>query len=614
VNFRVWAPRSREIVLEFEAARDAAITDAAPLNPEPDGYFSLTVPTAEAGMRYRFRLDRAEIAMPDPASRYQPEGPHGPSEIVDPEAFGWTDAGWRGRPREQLVIYEMHVGTFTREGTWGAAARELASLADLGITCVEIMPIADFSGAFGWGYDGVNLFAPTRLYGRPEDFRRFVDRAHGLGVAVILDVVYNHVGPDGDYLRFFSESYFTERHKTEWGEAINFDGPDAGPVREFFLANAGYWIDEYHLDGLRLDATQQIFDRSDDHILAAVVRQVRTAARDRLSFVVGENETQRAQLLRPPERGGCGFDALWNDDFHHSAMVALTGHNEGYYTDYRGHPQEFVSAAKYGFLYQGQRYKLQKKARGTPALDLGAEYFVVFLQNHDQVANTGTGGRCDRMSSPGRLRAMTAYLLLMPGIPMLFQGQEFGASTPFFYFADFEASLARLVREGRTASLAKFPSLATAEVQANLVDPCDARTFGRCVLDLSERARHGSVYALHRDLIALRREDPVFGRRPCRVDGAVLADETWMLRFFAEDGADRLLIVNIGSDLHLDPAPEPLLAPVADHGWTVHWSSESPYYGGAGTAPVYGDENWRIPGNAAVVLVPERDGRLQLHD
>ena len=601
VDFRVWAPQCREVTVEFEGAS----ADGASMRPEPDGYFSLMVPTAEAGMRYRFRLDRGETTVPDPASRYQPEGPHGPSEIVDTEAFCWTDAGWRGLPREQLVIYELHVGTFTREGTWQAACSELASLASLGITCIEIMPIAEFPGRFGWGYDGVNLFAPTRLYGRPDDFHRFVDRAHSFGIAVILDVVYNHFGPDGNFLTFFSESYFTERYENDWGKAINFDGPNAGPVREFFLANAGYWIEEYHLDGLRLDATQQIFDRSEDHILAALVRRIRTAARGRLTFVVGENEVQRAQLLRSPGRGGYGLDALWNDDFHHSAMVALTGHNEAYYTDYRGRPQEFVSAAKYGFLYQGQRYKWQKKARGAPALDLAAECFVVFLQNHDQVANSGTGSRCDRLSSPGVLRAMTAYLLLMPGIPMLFQGQEFGASSPFFYFADHEADLAGLVREGRAASLAQFPTLATARMQAELVDPGDASTFHRSVLDLAERERHASVYALHRDLLALRRDDPVFGYRPCRVDGAVLGDNAWLLRFFAEDGADRLLIINLGPDLHLDPAPEPLLAPAEGHGWEIRWSSESPRYGGAGTAPVYGIENWRLPGNAALVLIPE---------
>lgn len=600
VDFRVWAPQCCDVVIEF----DGTSANGASMWPELDGYFSLIIPTAEAGMRYRFRLDRGETTLPDPASRYQPDGPHGSSEIVDPDAFSWTDAGWRGLPREQLVIYEMHVGTFTREGTWQAASSELASLASLGITCIEIMPIAEFPGRFGWGYDGVNIFAPTRLYGRPDDFKRFVDRAHSFSIAVILDVVYNHFGPDGNSLAFFSKSYFTDRYENEWGKAINFDGPDAGPVREFFLANAGYWIEEFHLDGLRLDATQQIFDCSDDHILAALVRRVRTAARGRLTFVVAENEVQHAQLLRSPGRGGFGLDALWNDDFHHSAMVALTGHNEAYYTDYRGCPQEFISAAKYGFLYQGQRYKWQKKARGAAALDLAAECFVVFLQNHDQIANSGTGSRFDRLSNPGLLRAMTAYLLLMPGIPMLFQGQEFGASSPFFYFADHEAGLAELVRAGRAASLAQFPTLATASMQAELVDPGNANTFYRSVLDLNERKRHAFIYALHRDLLALRRDDSVFGLRPCRVDGAVLGDDAWLLRFFAEDGADRLLIINLGPDLHLDPAPEPLLAPVEGHGWEIRWSSESPRYGGAGTAPVYGVENWRLPGTAALVLVP----------
>ncbi len=255
-------------------------------------------------MRYRFRLDRSETALPDPASRFQPDGPHGPSEIIDPLAFTWTDGAWCGVAREHLVIYEIHIGTFTSEGTWRAASRELPALAKLGITCLEIMPVAEFAGRFGWGYDGVDLFAPTRLYGRPDDFRHFVDRAHALGIAVILDVVYNHFGPDGNYLKLFSAAYFTDRHDNDWGEAINFDGSDCGSTREFFIANAGYWIDEYHLDGLRLDATQAIFDRSEDHILAAIVRQVRSAGRGRITFVVAENEPQHAKLVRPADQGG----------------------------------------------------------------------------------------------------------------------------------------------------------------------------------------------------------------------------------------------------------------------------------------------------------------------
>jgi maltooligosyltrehalose trehalohydrolase len=511
---------------------------------------------------------------------------------------------WRGRKREQLVVYEMHVGTFTPQGSWVAAARELPALAELGITCLEIMPVAEFAGRFGWGYDGVDLFAPTRLYGRPDDFRHFVDRAHALGIAVILDVVYNHVGADGNHLKSFSAAYFTDRYDNEWGEAINFDGPDSGPTREFFIANAGYWIEEYHLDGLRLDATQQIFDRSDDHIIAAIVRKVRSAGRGRTTFVVGENEPQEARLLRPTERGGYGLDSLWNDDFHHSAMVALTGRRDAYYSDYRGHPGEFIAAAKHGFLYQGQRYQWQQKPRGTPTLDLSAECFVVFLQNHDQIANSGTGERCHALTSPARLRAMTAYLLLMPGIPMLFQGQEFAASTPFFYFADPCDELSRSVRKGRRTFLAQFPSLATSQMQARLTNPGDIETFRRSVLDFGERQRHASVYALHRDLLALRSEDLVLRQRPCRIDGTALTHEAWMLRFFSEGGADRLLIVNLGRDLLLGPAPEPLLAPVDGQAWRLLWSSEAPIYGGSGgpTQDEHGD--WLVPGQAAILLAP----------
>jgi len=598
VHFRVWAPRCREVVVEIEGFEPAA------LRSEIGGYFSLWSLPARAGMRYRFRLGRNGKALPDPASRFQPEGPHGPSEIVDPEDFAWTDGAWRGRAREQLVIYEMHVGTFTPDGSWEAASRELPVLAELGITCLEIMPVADFPGRFGWGYDGVNLFAPTRLYGRPMDFRRFVDRAHALGIAVILDVVYNHFGPDGNYLKLFSAAYFTDRYDNEWGEAINFDGPDSGPTREFFVANAGYWINEYHLDGLRLDATQAIFDRSEDHIIAAVARQVRSAGRGRSTFVVAENEPQHAKLARPAEHGGYGLDALWNDDFHHSAMVALTGHHEAYYSDYRGRPSEFVAAAKHGFLYQGQRYQWQRNARGTPTFDLPAESFVVFLQNHDQIANSGTGERCHALTSPGRLRAMTAYFLLMPGIPMLFQGQEFGASSPFFYFADHESGLSHDVREGRRRSLAQFPSLATSEMRAELADPGGIDTFRRSVIDLEERQRHASIYALHRDLLELRRTDPVLGQRPCRIDGAALTDEAWMLRFFSRSGADRLLIVNLGRDLLLGPAPEPLLAPIEGQAWRLLWSSEAPVYGGSGGPAQDAVGDWLISGQSAIVLTP----------
>jgi maltooligosyltrehalose trehalohydrolase len=598
VHFRVWAPRRRRV----EVVHDAG---TAELEGEGDGYFSGLMEGIGAGALYRYRLDGGG-AFPDPASRFQPEGPHGRSRVVDPSTFEWTNRDWPGVEPEGQILYEMHVGTFTREGTWEAAARELPELARLGITVVEMMPITEFPGRFGWGYDGVDLFAPSHLYGEPDDLRRFVDRAHAAGIGVILDVVYNHFGPDGNYLRQFSDSYFTDRHENDWGDAINFDGEDAGPVREFYLANAGYWIDEFHFDGLRLDATQDIHDASAEHILAAVVRRVRETARGRTTFLVAENEPQETRLVRPLERGGYGIDALWNDDFHHSAQVALTGRNEAYYTDYLGTAQELISAVKYGYLYQGQRYSWQKQRRGSPGLDLPPWAFVSYLQNHDQVANSGQGERCHRLSDPGRFRAMTALLLLAPATPMLFQGQEFCSSAPFLYFADHNPELAEAVRKGRLEFLSQFPSLADPEVQAVIATPHDPATFERCKLDFAERERHAGCYALHRDLLRLRREDAAFLGR---MDGAVLTSDALVLRFFDPEG-DRLLLVNLGRDLHLVPAPEPLLAPPEDRRWEILWSSEDPEYGGSGAPPPEDEEEgWRIPGHAAVVLRPKEKER-----
>jgi maltooligosyltrehalose trehalohydrolase len=604
-HFRVWASsRTKvEVVIEPGAGSEAGEAErAVELAAEGEGYFSGVVAGAGAGTLYRYRLDRDQ-SYPDPASRFQPDGPHGPSQIVSPDDFTWTDEGWQGVRLRGQVIYEMHVGTFTKEGTWQAAARELEQLNRLGVTVIEIMPIADFAGRFGWGYDGVDLFAPTRLYGTPDDFRRFVDRAHAVGVGVILDVVYNHLGPDGCYVTQFSKDYFTDRHHTDWGDAINFDGENSGPVREFFIANAGYWITEFHLDGLRADATQNIYDSSADHILAAITRRVRESARGRGTIIVAENEPQHVKLIRPEEKGGHGMDALWNDDLHHSAMVALTGRNEAYYTDYLGKPQEFISAMKWGYLYQGQRYKWQKKRRGTPALDIAPAAFVSFIQNHDQVANSGRGLRCHELTSPGRYRAMTALLLLGPATPMLFQGQEFAASSPFLFFADHKPELAGLVLKGRRKFLEQFRSLATREAQSRVDPPHELATFERCKLDLTERVRHAEIYRMHGDLLKLRREDAVFGAQRHRgMDGAVIGEESFLLRFFADDGRDRLLLVNLGTDLRLDPAPEPLLAPPESMRWEVLWSSEDPRYGGNGTAPLDTKENWRIPGHAAVVL------------
>jgi maltooligosyltrehalose trehalohydrolase len=602
VHFRVWAPRHRAVHVVLEGASGKELR-AVPLDREAGGYFAGMVEDASEGMLYRYRLDHGD-RFPDPASRFQPEGPHGPSMIVDPGKFRWTDEDWGGPTLPGAVIYEMHVGTFTREGTWAAAEHELGELAELGITVIELMPVADFPGQFGWGYDGVDLFAPTRLYGTPDDFRHFVDRAHAEGLGVILDVVYNHLGPDGNYLPKFSPDYVSERHRTEWGPAINFDGPECEPVREFALANAGYWVDEFHLDGLRLDATQSIFDDSSPHIIEELCERVRGAGGRRSTLIVGENEPQHVRLLRSPRDGGYGVDALWNDDWHHTATVAVTGRHEAYYTDYRGTPQEFVSSAKYGFLYQGQFYSWQKQRRGTPTRGIDAARFVHFLQNHDQVANSASGARGHELAPPGRWRALTALLLLGPQTPMLFQGQEFGASSPFLYFADHAPELARKVRDGRTKFLLQFASIAQSEVRDRLADPSDAGTFERSKLDHGERERHVEMVALHRDLIRLRRSDPVLATQATQgVDGAVLSTSAFVLRFFSEKGDDRLLLVNVGAALDFDPAPEPLLAPPLAMRWEVRWSSEDPRYGGEGMPPLEDGKNWHLPGESAVLLI-----------
>ncbi len=598
-HFRVWAPAAQQVEVVLHDR------DAIGLVAEAGGYFSGEA-SAPPGTRYRYRLDGGQ-AYPDPASRFQPEGPHGPSEVVDAAVFEWSDERWRGLSIEGQVVYELHVGTFTREGTWAAAERELPELATAGITVIELMPIADFAGAFGWGYDGVNLFAPTHLYGRPDDLRRFVDRAHAARLGVILDVVYNHFGPVGNYLRAFSPAYFTDRYENEWGDAINFDGADAAPVREFFVSNAGYWIDEFHLDGLRLDATQQIFDASAENVMAVIGTRVRDAANGRSTIVVAENEPQDTRIVRPASDGGYGLDGLWNDDFHHSAVVALTGHAEAYYSDTRGNPQEFISAAKYGYLFQGQQYAWQRQPRGTPAWGIPPAHFVAYVENHDQVANSARGLRVHQLTSPGRWRAMTALLLLGPWTPMLFQGQEFAATTPFLYFADFDEELNAAVQRGRAEFLLQFPSVTDYQQRATLDKPSDPATFERCKLDFTERAKHAGAYALHRDLLQIRRDDEAFRvRRPGGVDGAVLSSSAFLLRYFADGHeGDRLLIVNLGVDLCQKSFAEPLIAPPPNTDWVLRWSSEDPKYGGGGAADPRPRNEWMLSGESALVFAAQ---------
>ncbi|MBV9009654.1 MAG: malto-oligosyltrehalose trehalohydrolase [Verrucomicrobia bacterium] len=596
-HFRVWAPKLRTLEVVIG-------TEVHPLAREEAGYFSCAVKCG-ADARYKFRVNGGD-AFPDPASRYQPDGPHGASCVVDPFAFRWTDESWPGIQLPGQIIYEFHVGTFTPEGTWRAAMKKLPLLKESGITLLEMMPIADFPGRFGWGYDGVDLFAPTRLYGAPDDLRAFVNEAHALGLGVILDVVYNHFGPDGNYLGQYSDDYLNRDNANEWGDAINFDGKNSGPVREFFITNGRYWIEEFHLDGFRFDATQSIHDRSEEYVVGAIGRAAREAAGSRNIVLIAENEPQETKLVRPRSEGGDDLDALWNDDWHHSAIVALTGRNEAYLSDYRGKPQEFISAAKYGYLYQGQPYSWQEAPRGFPAFGIPPQAFVAFLENHDQVSNFAMGDRVRSLTSPGEYRAMTALLLLGPWTPLLFQGEEFGATAPFCYFADVgDAKLKEAIRKGRFEFLAQFPSAASAESQSLLPIPHDERTFQNSKLDWSEAARNSEAVKLHRDLIQLRREDSRFRRQIARgVDGAVLGSECFVLRFLSDENDDRLLVVNLGCRSELSPASEPLLAPPLGTEWELIWTSDSPEYGGSGRVDIVPDEGWLLPAQAAVVFCP----------
>jgi maltooligosyltrehalose trehalohydrolase len=600
VTFRVWAPRRRAVSAILVNAEGRELR-RCPLVAESNGFFSAHVDDLRPGALYFYSLDDDRQRYPDPASRFQPQGVHGPSQVVAPGHFAWSDGDWPGVVLQGQVLYELHIGTFTPEGTWAAAIEKLPHLRDVGVTLIEVMPVAAFPGKFGWGYDGTYWFAPTQQYGGPDDFRAFVDHAHRLGIGVILDVVYNHFGPCGNYMGAFSPYFVSSKHFTEWGDALNFDGEQSGPVRDFVAENAAFWIADYHLDGLRLDAIQSVEDDSAEHIVAKLACAARSAAGDRSIVIFAENERQDVRFVKSTVAGGCGIDGLWNDDFHHSCRVAATGNIEGYYSDYAGSPQELISAIRLGYLYQGQANARQRKRRGTISRSIAAPHFVHFLQNHDQVANSARSVRTHMLTTPGRHRALTALLLLGPQTPLLFMGQEFSATNPFYYFAHHEPDLAALVRKGRRDFLSQFPSIADFEALHELPDPAASETFATSKLDWCECEQNQAALSLHRDLIRLRRQDPIFSRQDnSMIEGAVIGREAILLRWFDESGDDRVAFFNLGRDLVCPPA-EPLLAPPRGRRWKILWSSEDPHYGGRGT-PELDEAHDRVVGHAAIVL------------
>ncbi|HLZ32190.1 MAG TPA: malto-oligosyltrehalose trehalohydrolase [Chloroflexota bacterium] len=545
VQFTVWAPAASRV--EVELTESGQLLS---LRSVGNGVWSALVPRLPPGTLYRYRLN-GERSRPDPYSRSQPNGVHGPSAVVDPDAFEWHDAAWRGVSIEGLVIYQCHVGTATPDGTFDGLVAELPRLQRLGVNAIEPLPVAEFPGARNWGYDGVDLFAPSHVYGGPDALKRFVDAAHKHGLGIILDVVYNHLGPDGNYLRDFAPAYFTDRYQTPWGAAINYAGPGSEFVRKLVVDNARYWLREFHVDGLRLDATHAIYDDSNVHVLAELTRAVRASLpADRRVVLIAETSENDVRYLRPVDAGGLGFDAVWADDFHHALRRYLAGDHEGYYADYAGTLDEVAQCIERGWLYQGQPTPRSgfKVPRGTPARDRPADQFVYALQNHDQVGNRAFGERVHHQIDLDRYRAASTLLLFLPYTPMLFMGQEFGASTPFQYFTEHEPELGRLVTEGRRTEFRAFSAFADRETRQRIPDPQAASTFLNSKLRLEEASSPpgSSLQALYQRLLELRRSDPVLAdqarerMRARALSADVLAVRRWL------DGDERLLVVNFG--------------------------------------------------------------------
>jgi len=512
VRFRVPAPEARTVAVVLESPDEAPAGTASrlpagpvPLDREAGGTWAVVVDEARAGDRYRFLLDG--LSLPDPISRFQPEGVHGSSEVVAPAAFRWTDAAWRGVPLNRAVVYELHVGTFTPDGTFAAAAARLPHLRDLGVTVVELMPLADFPGTRNWGYDGAALFAPSRCYGRPDDLRRFVDAAHALGLGVHLDVVFNHLGPDGAYLASFVPGIFTPRHRTPWGRAIDLDGPGATLNRRIFIENLLHWLVEYHVDGFRLDATHDLHDESPEHFLAEAAAAVHGAAGERHALVVAEDDRNLATIVQPRERGGYGLDAVWADDFHHGVRVALAGDSEGYYRDFSGSTSSLARTIDRGWLYGGEHSIHRGAPRGTSSEGIDRGRFVVSIQTHDQVGNRAFGERLHHQVPPEAWRAASVLLLTTPHTPLLFMGQEWATRRPFRFFTDHADALGASVTEGRRREFAHFSAFASEALRAAIPDPQALDTFigSRLAWDELDDPVHAGVLRLYRDALALRR-------------------------------------------------------------------------------------------------------------
>jgi maltooligosyltrehalose trehalohydrolase len=596
-RFLVWAPFADKVEVHLTAPDERVL----PLEEDSKGYHHAIVEKVTPGSLYFYRLN-GKTERPDPASRFQPQGVHGPSQVVDSN-FSWRDEGWTGIPLEDYIIYELHTGTFTVEGTFTAIITHLDMLKQLGITALDLMPVAQFPGNRNWGYDGVYPFAVQESYGGPEGLKQLVDACHRQGMAVILDVVYNHLGPEGNYLADFGP-YFTERYQTPWGRALNFDGPDSDEVRRFFVENALYWIREFHIDALRLDALHAILDMSPFTFIEELVRSVHNDAENlkRKAYLIGESAANDVRLIRDVSAGGYGLDAQWNDDFHHAVHVLLTGEKTGYYQDY-GKFRQLVMAFEEGFIYSGEYSAYRRRRHGTSSKDIPARRFVVFIQNHDQVGNRAQGDRLSGLFSFEKLKLAAALYLLSPYVPLVFMGEEYGETAPFPYFVSHsEPALIEAVRKGRREEFATF------RWHGEIPDPQDETTFQRAHLNhhLRNESEHQTLFAYYQELIRLRREVPALhklNKKAMKVTGdekeKILFLHRWQL------GSEAVIIYNCGEDESV------VSLPVPKGRWQKRFDSAEVAWGGGGSKipavlPSRGELTLQVTPASAVLLVKEK--------
>lgn len=547
-TFRIWAPAATGITAMIRTQSGSTLP--LPLLPESEGYFALSTTEVRPGDRYRY-LVAGKGEFPDPWSRFNPDGVHGFAEVTDPNTFSWTDTGWIGVKLADAIIYELHIGTFTPEGSFTAATNRLTELRQLGITVVELMPLADFPGNRNWGYDGVSWFAPAHCYGTPDELRQFVNTAHRLGIAVLLDAVYNHLGPDGNYFGLYTNQLFTNRHHTPWGDAINYDGPGSPAVRQLVTASALHWIHDYHFDGLRLDATHAILDDGPRHFLQELTQTLKASAPEREILIIAEDERNEANLLRPTAEGGFGLDGVWADDFHHSIRRKLAGDDEGYYRDYTGSLPELMATIRQGWFYTGQASLNRNHSRGTESTGVPPERFVICIQNHDQIGNRAFGERLHHQIHPDQWRAASVLLLGVPETPLLFMGQEWAASTPFRFFTEHNPQLGKAVTEGRRREFGHFRAFADPAVQATIPDPQAFETFASSRLNWEERTHepHLGVWKLYQELLTWRQSSS--GLKAARTGGPFTVREVGPEAVMIDYGEDRVIVAFAAGEIAL---------------------------------------------------------------